>query len=149
MIIHIFLLLCMSVHFSFHLVTWFLMFFLWLFPSFFLFIRLSSYVWSSEDLRMEREKLLRSLLMTELWDNMQHNCWQTTKPTQTKQPLTQCTTFTVTQYMNLINPLSQGSSCSWRASVLQSLAPTCLNTPAWKFEVYVVRPWLAASGVFN
>ncbi len=38
---------------------------------------------------------------------------------------------------------------SWRACVLQSLAPTCLNTPAWKFEVYQVRPWLAASGVFD
>ncbi len=29
---------------------------------------------------------------------------------------------------------------SWRAGVLQSLSPTCLNTPAWKFEVYLVRP---------
>ncbi len=33
--------------------------------------------------------------------------------------------------------------------VLQSLAPTCLNTPACKFQVYLVSPWLAASGVFN
>lgn len=67
-IIHIFL------HFSFHLLMWELMvfFFHWLFPSFFLFIRLSLYAWSSEDLRMEREKLLRALLMTELWDNT-HN----------------------------------------------------------------------------
>ncbi len=38
---------------------------------------------------------------------------------------------------------------SWRAGVLQSLAPTCLNTPAWKFQVYLVGPWLAASGVFD
>ncbi len=38
---------------------------------------------------------------------------------------------------------------SWRAGVLQSLAPTCLNTPAWKFEVYLLRPWLSASGVFD
>ncbi len=38
---------------------------------------------------------------------------------------------------------------SWRAGVLQSLAPTCLNTPAWKFLVCLVRAWLAASGVFN
>ncbi len=38
---------------------------------------------------------------------------------------------------------------SWRAGVLQSLAPTCLNTPAWKFLVCLIRAWLAASGVFN
>ncbi len=38
---------------------------------------------------------------------------------------------------------------SWRAGVLQSLAPTCLNTPAWKFQVYQARPWLSGSGVFN
>ncbi len=36
----------------------------------------------------------------------------------------------------------------WRAGVLQSLAPTCLNTPAWKFQVHLWA-WLAASGVFN
>ncbi len=36
---------------------------------------------------------------------------------------------------------------SWRAGVLPSLALTCFNTPAWKLEVYLVRPWLAASGV--
>ncbi len=34
-------------------------------------------------------------------------------------------------------------------SVLQSLAQTCLNTPAWTFQVYLARPWLAASGVFD
>ncbi len=32
--------------------------------------------------------------------------------------------------------------------VLQSLAPTCLNTPALKFQVYQARPWLAGSGVW-
>ncbi len=37
---------------------------------------------------------------------------------------------------------------SWRAGVLQSLAPTCLNTPACKFQVYLARPWLASSGVW-
>ncbi len=26
---------------------------------------------------------------------------------------------------------------SWKAGVLQSLAPTCLNTPYWKFQVYL------------
>lgn len=65
-------------------------FFLWLFPSFFLFIHLFLFVWSSEDLRMEREKLLRALLMTELWDNTLI-CLQTTKTTQKEEPLTQCT----------------------------------------------------------
>ncbi len=38
---------------------------------------------------------------------------------------------------------------SWRAGVLQSLAPTCLNTPAGKLLVCLVKAWLAASGVFN
>ncbi len=38
---------------------------------------------------------------------------------------------------------------SWRATVLQSLAPTCLNTPAWKFLVCLVRSRLAGSSVFN
>ncbi len=33
--------------------------------------------------------------------------------------------------------------------VFESLASTCLYTPAWKFQVYLVRPWLAASGVFE
>ncbi len=28
-------------------------------------------------------------------------------------------------------------------------APTCLNTPVLKFQVYQARPWLAASGVFD
>ncbi len=38
---------------------------------------------------------------------------------------------------------------SWRATVLQSLAPTCLNTPAWKFIVCLIRSRLAGSSVFN
>ncbi len=38
---------------------------------------------------------------------------------------------------------------SWSAGVLQSLAPTSLNTPACKFQVYLERPRLVALGVFN
>ncbi len=38
---------------------------------------------------------------------------------------------------------------SWRTGVLHSLAPTWLNTPAWNFQAYLVRPWLAGSGVFD
>ncbi len=36
-------------------------------------------------------------------------------------------------------------------SVLEGRCPAefSLNTPAWKFEVYQARPWLAASGVFD
>jgi len=37
----------------------------------------------------------------------------------------------------------------WWVTVLQSLAPTCLNTPAWKFLVCWIRPSLAGPGVFN
>ncbi len=42
-----------------------------------------------------------------------------------------------------------GPTQSWRAGVLQSLAPTCLNTPAGMFLVCLVRAWLAGSGVSN
>ncbi len=42
-------------------------------------------------------------------------------------------------------PIKQGSP----NSVTEGRCPTCLNTPAWKFLVCLVRPWLAGSGVFN
>ncbi len=41
----------------------------------------------------------------------------------------------------LIRLLTRGHHTrSWRAVVLQSLAPTCLNTPALKIQVYQARP---------
>ncbi len=50
----------------------------------------------------------------------------------------------------LPDTMGQGhQTWSWRARVLQSLAPTYLNTPPGKFQVYLVRAWLAASGVFD
>ncbi len=51
------------------------------------------------------------------------------------------------QCPNLYNCLGQGCPNS-ESPNLQSLAPTCLNTPAWKFLVCLVRAWLASSGVF-
>ncbi len=48
----------------------------------------------------------------------------------------------------LTDELEQGSSnLILEGRVLQILAPTCLNTPAWKFQV--VRAWLAAADVFD
>jgi len=38
---------------------------------------------------------------------------------------------------------------SWRANAPQSLAPTCFNTPAWKFLVCPERPWLVGSALFS
>jgi len=39
--------------------------------------------------------------------------------------------------------LSSKSSESWRLTVLQSFAPTCRNTPVWKFVVCLGRPFIS------
>lgn len=38
-----------------------------------------------------------------------------------------------------LNKASVKAGVSWRAGVLLILAPTCFNTPACKFLVYLVR----------
>ncbi len=58
---------------------------------------------------------------------------------------------TISIYPYIVSSIySRGAQTwSWRACVLQSLAPTCLNTPAGKILVCLVRAWLAGSGLFN
>jgi len=55
--------------------------------------------------------------------------------------------FSIFTLASLETPLLQsGQTRSWK-TVLQSYNPTCLNTPAYKFLVCLVRPLLASSGV--
>ncbi len=49
---------------------------------------------------------------------------------------------------NMLHLVKSGSA-TWRATVLQSLAPTCLYSHVWKILVCLISPWLAGSGVFN
>ncbi len=52
----------------------------------------------------------------------------------------------VLQFTPGVTALSPGGPVS---SKMFSFKPTCLNTPALKFQIYQARPWLAGSGLFD